>query len=295
MRIRGQSTGGFSGGGRESGSEREVFRRGHRVGDRVRGRILGPAGHGLTLVQAGGHRLTAGIADPPPPGTVLDFLVTGLDPDIVLKVIHPAAASGMSPADLLGSIATLAARLESLPLTAKAATAATLPERYRDFILLARRSPETAGLLRELSRLHALVDRLLSRGLPPGSGMIGATGRLRYRRTPWLLPGARSQELLIRKDSDRGFVEIILGFTLDLLGRAEVRLLSRPDDAGYRLLAERTEHAGAIGERIEAEFRHLAPSGAVARCLGSFPLPRPEAIGVLARLLGPPPGLQRSV
>lgn len=91
MRVRGQDAS-FSPDGTDDDAarnRRERFRRRRRPGQVVAGRVLGPAGEGLTWVDFDGAPLKARVAPETRPGTTLSFLILELSPDILLKEVAP--------------------------------------------------------------------------------------------------------------------------------------------------------------------------------------------------------------
>ncbi|GAB6038856.1 hypothetical protein JCM15519_34150 [Fundidesulfovibrio butyratiphilus] len=87
MRIKGQgaSSGGFGQSSRDNSRRRENFRRSHRAGQRVRGRILEWRGQDLAWVEIDGHGLLAQVARNSTLGLERRFLIVSLEPEIVLR------------------------------------------------------------------------------------------------------------------------------------------------------------------------------------------------------------------
>lgn len=88
MRIKGQgsSSGGFGQSARDgSQRRRDNFRRTHRAGQRVRGRILEWRGQDLAWVEIDGHGLMAQVTRNSALGLERSFLIVSLDPEIVLR------------------------------------------------------------------------------------------------------------------------------------------------------------------------------------------------------------------
>lgn len=88
MRIRGQGSSSTGFGGQRQDSERsERFRRGHRAGQKVQGRIVEWEAPGLAWVEIDGQRLLAQVSQDSELGLIRRFLILKLSPEIVLKEI----------------------------------------------------------------------------------------------------------------------------------------------------------------------------------------------------------------
>lgn len=88
MRIHGQNSSSAGFGGHKQDSERsERFRRGHRVGQKVQGRIVEWENQELAWVEIDGQRLLAQVNHDSALGLTRQFLVLKLSPEIVLKEI----------------------------------------------------------------------------------------------------------------------------------------------------------------------------------------------------------------
>lgn len=232
MRIRSTSGGsgsGSSGPGRrdDSGERRQTFRRKQRVGDRVRGTMLGWESPGLAWVEISGVRLLAALESGPEPGAPLTFLVKALEPDIVLQEL-PAAAGGdslvaESVAGFWAARAAFEHAVQDAPLPEDLADASD--PRTRLHAHLAAHPPALAAWLRAQSAVEALNAMLV-----PARKIM-----LLYR--PELMPAAWDHELLVNHGR-----ELAWAFTLPHWGRCQVRILHHPPMAGARVFLERPEH-----------------------------------------------------
>ena len=178
-----------------------AFRATHRVGQRVRGRILEELTPGLAWIDIAGSRLTAHIAPPVVPGRTALLRIESLTPDIVLRELHPGDAiqsdedslQGLSldAAETVLRLRTMRDRLEALPAWPQAVTQAA--HAHLDACAAAKAfaahlaNADGADLRLRLDSLLRHWNTLAIRhGLP---------FRADYR--PWLLPNDSSAELLV--------------------------------------------------------------------------------------------------
>ena len=278
MRIQGYGGGsaGDQSSGRRNRSNAQAFRRGRRVGQIVRGRLVAPAEGGLTWVSVAGHTLLASL-DHPPLGGELLFRITALTPEVVLQDITPSLGEGADPVRLLAALTEARSRLEAL-LSALPPPPAPPPldltaARQRCLAALAADPPARTAWDRTRELTH-----LISALLPPGEG------RLHY--TPWIFPGLGQSELLAERQpvgqGGPGYTLRLFG-RLPRLGRLVVQASWRPGQVRYGLLLEHPEATDAVVAllaRVQFGRADLAP-----RCLSAGPLPDALAGGFLTRLL----------
>ncbi len=230
MRIGGYGSGfgGYGDGGQERG---QLFRKRHRVGDRLRGVMLRWEAEGLAWVNVEGQELLAEIATRPEPGQYLYFLVRSLVPEIVLQEILPASVGAQAAfPDLARTFWSARTRFESSlrnrELRWPGKNAAERKTAF--FSLLAQDTHlalEFAALLGPLSWLNL---GLKARG----------AGRIYY--LPWLLHEPLACELLAtgRQLASGSVTELALGFDHLDMGHCELQVLLQGKRAGVRLLAE---------------------------------------------------------
>lgn len=82
---------GGSGGAGARGGRAAVFRQGRRVGDRLSGTVVSAADGGHAWVEVDGQRLLARLEVAAAPGDTLEFVITSLHPEIVLRTIQGRA------------------------------------------------------------------------------------------------------------------------------------------------------------------------------------------------------------
>ncbi|QAZ67587.1 hypothetical protein [Solidesulfovibrio carbinolicus] len=280
MRVSGGSTGGTpSGGDGRDRSDPQAFKRGRKVGQTVRGRLLAPGPQGLFWVNLAGHKLLAALDHEPSLGRELVFRIERLEPELLLRDITPPPSAVDDPALLLAALADARSRFEAVlhrgpPLFAETGAAgpnaplAPLAARKRLFDWLAS-TPEAAGLY---GRLRELL-RLARAFLPVQAG--------RPVYLPWAFPGLDASEGLVTRSGRT--------FTLRLFGRlAEAGRVSgifslSMNRASYRLSLERPE-AGeglvAALTSVRLGHRELAPV-----CVHLGPLAPAESGGLFAPLI----------
>ncbi len=248
MRVRGKGFGdasGFGGGGSadERGRRIRAFQHAHRVGQKVRGRLLAREGS-LAKVRIDGQELLANIESAAAPGSELLFLVVRLVPDILLKEITGKAGSSLFVSQALSEFASgrreLEGRIARVDWTA-APLPADLPARKDHFLQRLRADRKALAMLAALLERAAAIDAHLT---PFGLG--------RFFYQPWLLPMAASHEILALKkppsknNAKRSSWNILFSFFLEGPGHVEAHIVYKEPEARCRLLLEHPEHADAV-------------------------------------------------
>lgn len=295
MRI-GNPSGPFSGRGSSGGDRARIFRNRHRVGERVKGRLLrweqpGQAWPNLAWIDIQGQELLAQIHSQPEPGQILVFLVVQLYPDIVLQELHgggPGSGSG-APLSLSGAVhAFWAARSlyesASRPERPVLGPAPGMPASERRSLLHSTLGTRPDVLARYLRLLGAV--QLTNAFLGP----MGA-GRLCY--PAWLLPAeALAAEMLMHPGRGAGDAdEAVLAFALPRAGQCLVRLVVRPGVKGVsggvsgscRVSMERPSLGRAMDAALDVLLARAGLDG-LSR-LETAALPPEHRAGLLAGLL----------
>lgn len=247
----------------------QAFRKRHRVGQRLRARLLRHEAQGLAWVLIDGQELLARINQAPPPGSPLVFLIQELEPEIQLKDVTPAFQPATPLAARVAGFAASRARFEALRQSPSSAS-------DRDG---ARRSRFLADLAGQPEARSAFLRAAEAAGLLAGELAAGGTGRFLW--LPWLPARATEHELLLLT-TPGGLTEARLGFRHHSAGRVQVRVLFKPPRAGFRFFLERLEQA------LAPDLARDWTDGATrAECLGLERLAAGDRGGVLAGLLGP--------
>jgi len=256
-----------------------AFRRRHRPGDRLVGRVLRRERPGLSWVDFAGLALLADIPSNPEPGEERLFEVEGTEGRIRLRELGPARAP-LAAAPDLAPFRRARARFEALAAPLLDALAATPgPEREAAF---ARRIPAAPGLAAALEETRTALADLAADFTRHG---LGRPGYL-----PWLLPATRESELAILPPA--GSLERTdFSFVLPGRGAGEAVLLCGPAGdpeagCGARLYLEDPALAPLGAEAALL----LAPAGRRVDILGLHPLPAERRGGVLAALIAGPAG-----
>jgi len=277
MRISGQQgSGGQTGTGGKDRSDPEAFRRGRKVGQIVRGRLLSPGPEGLFWVVLAGHKLLASLDHEPAPGRELVFRIERLEPELVLKDITPPPSAQSDPALMLAALTDARSRFEHhlgrfMPPAAPPLDLTVARTCFALWLETDAAAGEAYAKVRELCRLTG-------KWIPPGEG------RLHY--VPWMFPGLTQSELLAsRLPKSAGGP----GYTLRLFGRlsqaGRVAALAswKPGRVVYRLMLEQPKAADAVVAllgRVGFGRAQLLPA-----CLSAGPLPGQYASGFVARIL----------
>ena len=114
MRVTGgYGDGGQSGAGNRDRSDGQAFRRGRRVGQIVRGRLVSPGPGGFFWVVAAGHKLLAALDHEPAPGRELVFRIERLEPELILRDITPPPSATDNPVLLLAALTDARSKFEA--------------------------------------------------------------------------------------------------------------------------------------------------------------------------------------
>lgn len=276
MRVRGNGSGPFDFGGNNERRSAQ-FRQGRRPGQKVRGTLVKWVSEGMAWVLIDGHHLLAQLQTRPPEGAQLLFLITRLEPDIVLKELSGVPGTGNPVGDGLAaakSFETARTLFENRlrPHIPDLAAKGPLHRPARFITLLAKDS----------SLFAAYTDALVCAGrinllAGPTSGMVA------YQ--PWLAPRSRRQLTCARTvaASANELTEIIVECETRELGLVRVEFLHKGASVGYRVKVQRP----AGSESLKRLLLDTVPAsaGTEAQCLGVTKLPANEHGGLLAALL----------
>jgi len=304
---------------RDSGNRAAAFRRAHRPGQVLHGRMLRFVRGNMAWVNVAGHELLAELRTRPEPGVPLLFLVEQTLPDILLRELDPEEARHYqahpprTPQDIARDYLAARDALDSLlhQRLWPASPAGDTPHAARAF---QGKAAFTAFIAQDAEALAAFT--LVQRHRLAVNRMLAERNSGELYHLPWLLPQARGVELL-RAQGEHGVLRLTIGAVLPRLGRTLVQALAGSEKLAYRLFlehAETTRHPGAqAGGASQAHTppsaqpsqvvrnaatAHASPealcrqrdaaqtTGYPAVCLGSGPLP-PGIHDILSGLLGP--------
>ena len=285
MRVSGGYSGGTpSGGDGRDRSDPQAFKRGRKVGQIVRGRLLAPGPQGMFWVNLAGHKLLAALDHEPSPGRELVFRIERLEPELLLRDITPPPSAVDDPALLLAALAETRSRFEALLHRGPDMFSAAIPPdpnasgpnvpmapltaRKRLFDWLTS-NPDAAGLYGRIMELLRLARAFL----PPQAG--------RPVYLPWAFPGLDASEGLVTR-SGRTFTLRLFG-RLAQAGRVSGIFSLSQGRASYRLSLERPEAGEGLVKALTAVRlgrRELAPV-----CVHLGPLSPAEAGGLFAPLV----------
>lgn len=249
----------------EALARQEAFRRRHRPGQKVRARMLRAEGPDLAWVSVEGQELLARVAQLPPPGAPLLFLILSLDPEIRLQDVTPAFVPATPVSSLASDFVSTRQRYDAL--------ARNIPD-------LAQAPENTPAVLaRALRADPALAQAFLAcaRSAAALSRALEPSRRLLWQ--PWLPLGAERHEAVLRR-TPGGLLSLESGFFQPGRGQARIRLLCKPPRASYRVLLE---NPGAWPEPPQPPFPDL--HGLTLEYLGAESLPTGSSGGVLADAL----------
>lgn len=269
-RIQGYGPG--LGGGGQPRQRADLFRARHRIGERLRGRILRQEPGGLTLVEVDGQELLARLELSAEPGDTMLFVVRALLPEIHLQALQGEAASA-DPPGLLQQFRTARQAFETSAVRHLSALPLTLPpspapsQAFQDLLAL---DENLAALYAQAQERLLRLDETLARPL----------GR-RALYIPWAAPRLTLCEAWL-KSSGNSF-ELAASGRLERYGTLELRLLGHDGEHRLRLWLERPERAQELGGLVREALSKTGRGG------GEFSLGRitsPVPGGVFTELLG---------
>lgn len=276
MRIMGQGGGRQSFSGQQERSDPEAFRRGRRIGQIVRGRLLSPGPGGLFWVVIAGHKLLAALDHEPAPGRELVFRIERLEPELHLKDITPPPSVHTDPSLLLAALSETRTRFEHTLAEAKGFPAPPLD------LTAARQTFNT--VLAETPRACEAHARTLELFRLAAAFLPASRGRLLY--APWIFPGLTRSEILVsripRETGGPGFSLTIFG-RLPACGLLLVQANLHGCDLVYRLQTERPEHNEALVAALAVV--HFGNAAYKPLCRSAGRLADNQAKGLVAPLL----------
>ncbi len=280
MRITDSGFGQGQGSGRQDRDRAAAFRNKHRVGERLKGTLVKRESKSLAWILIDGHHLLANIETDSEPGSSLNFMVLSLYPEIVLKALPPGGGSGGYPlAGAIQEFGLARAKLEGfMGLNLSDDTIIGLsPEQRRTKFLEAVAADK---------KLTAIYARLCAQQLSINS-RLAQSGPTRFLYLPWLMPGARGLEALLKSEPKENgvFMEFICGFELDRIGAGQIRVLYKKPRAGFRVFMDRPENIKGFLDYVKSTS--LGPLPVDAQCLGVEKLPRYAHGGTMRELLSP--------
>lgn len=285
MRISGKGPGGYSSGGGNR-DRQSAFRRNHRVGDKLKGRLIKWERSGMAWVRVDGYELLASVQNKHEHGAILHFLVKQLSPEIILQELTGGSGYAV-PGDLFKRFQEEAAetdnRLQDVIDKAADVPASDPDKRKSTFLQGLRNDPKAMRGLASLAKLMAHINNL-----PEVRAENG-----RFLLKPWLMPKAKEQEIFVRylesgppAPPGKGrppMMELIYSFRLEHLGRCRLQILYRDPEVRFRVLTEAAEHIPDLKTRMETRFPETSDG---PQCLGVNPL-NPGTRDILGRFFQP--------
>lgn len=274
MRVRnsGGNFGSFGGGENRSDS----FRKKHRLGQKVRGKLLKNIADGMAWVSIDDDKLLAQLQNAHPEGARLTFIIKQLVPDIILKEIFEFDA-GTS---------------QALGMASSFDAARTLFE--NKFRLIKKHTIDASSLSRQATFLHSLAsDRNLYVAYMDAANCAHAisaqlssnnVGHILYQ--PWLVPDSRRQTTFIRSSSSNkthSLTEVTIEFEHMAWGMVRAEFLHRHPKTGYKLKLQHPSQSDNLKRYLIA--RTYPGLSTKLECLGVSKLPRSGHGGIIAELM----------
>lgn len=251
-------------------SERSAaFRRRHRQGDLVSGRVVRDAGNGMAWIAFDGEPLLTNIGNCPAPGTVLNFEILQLQPEIRLREApnrKKGRGNGLAVLvqDFFTSRAAFESALDSLDMV--------LPADQEHFLSVL--PPD----------VHALWERV-NQCVQAINSQIANKREERLSYPPWLAPRSRELELLCTPP-DQIWGHAVLGLRLAPFGVVQIRAVLHPPQMRCRVYADQPKNARKLAPLMLAAVP--CPQGEWdLTCGAAEKLPKRHRGGLPAELLAP--------
>ena len=270
MRIRNSGTGfrGFGGGESRSDS----FRKKHKRGQKVRGKLLNRISDDMAWVSIDGDKLLAQIQPAHQEGAHLTFIVKQLTPDIILKEVFEFSSGNANALDMASSFDTARTLFENKfrPIQ-HTLNAANAPSRLGKFIELLASTPALHTTFKDA----VICAQTISANLD---------GRMLYQ--PWLVPEGRRQTTFIRsftKQDTNPLIETIVEFEHSKWGLVQVEFLYKKPKVGYKLKLQNPAQSNSLLHYLTA--RSYPGLTTKIECLGVKKLPQNKHGGILSELI----------
>jgi len=271
MRIRGYGSGGGGGFGNQSRSD--TFRKKHRLGQKVKGRLIKNLPDGLAWVDIDGDSLVAQLNSPRPEGTRLTFLIKQLVPEIILKEMFLSDSAMSGTLQVIRSFDAARTLFENAYFETQRTPGVTYMSAEAFFLELS-----------QIPRLHVLYADVLDCAASISKALRAAgKGTIAYH--PWLTLSGRRQVTHVKSngaDSESRLTETIVEFDHTQFGLTRAVFLQKGAEAGFRLLIQHT----AYEKDLREHFTHPILTGQeiAAQCIGVGKLPPTAHGGLLNEL-----------
>jgi len=274
MRIRSSGSGFGNFGGGESRSD--SFRQKHRLGQKVKGKLIKHVSDEMAWVSIGGDNLLAQLQSKHPEGTQLTFIVKQLVPNIILKEVFELNSVSANTIGMASAFDTSRILFENKFKTVQDSLSSANP--------IARLSHFLELLAKDTSLHTAFKDatdcaRTISTQLQANN-----TGRILYQ--PWLVPESRRQATFVRSFSsheNNPLIETIIEFEHTSWGMVRAEFLYKKTKAGYKLKLQHLKHGKALLKYLNT--RQYSELTAETECLGIAKLPQSAHGGILTELV----------
>lgn len=274
MRIRGSGSDFFGFG--DGGSRSDSFKRGRRLGQKVRGTLLKWVSTDMAWVNIEGHKLIAQLQSKPRVGASLTFLIKQLYPEIILKEIFEGTSGGISALSLASDVETARSLFEThfRQHTAELSKA-PYASRRATYLALLRNDKKMLGAHLDVVNCIQAINRHID---------TNRLGILSY--APWLIPSARRYLGLTRRPvgtTSQNLTESVIEFEIGEFGLIRTEFLSKGNDIGYRLKLQHLRKADSLKKYLKSRDRS-GLTGSID-CLGISQLSQSEHGGLLAELV----------
>lgn len=273
MRIR-NSGAGFRGFGGKSRSD--SFKQKHKLGGKIKGKLLKRVSDDMAWVSIDGDKLLAQLHSAHKEGASLTFIIKQLTPDIILKEVFEFSSGSANALDLANNFNTARTlfenRFRSVQQTLKANNATSKVEK---FLELLANNPALYASFKDATICAQTISTHLE---------TTTTGHLLYQ--PWLAPEGRRQTTFIRnfpQQKPNPLIETIVEFEHSSWGMVRVEFLYKRPKAGFKLKLQHPAQSDSLLHYLTT--RSYPDLTTKMECLGVKKLPQNKHGGILTELM----------
>nr|WP_321257443.1 hypothetical protein [uncultured Pseudodesulfovibrio sp.] len=272
MRIKGygNGTGGFGGGRERSDS----FRNKHRLGQKIRGKLIKNIADNMAWVDFNGNRLLAQLANPHSEGSLLLFIIKQLNPQIILKELGANHADGTNALNLANTFDTTRTLFEKKFWAITKACSLTQPSlSCINFMKIIATNSELFACYMDASNCARSISNAL---------LDAKRGTIIYQ--PWLASESHRQVTLVKETNHRSkMTESIVEFDHPSMGLVRIEFFHKAKTVAYKLKMQRPQHSAALMRFLSTKKHHVNQLN--LQHLGISKLPQSGHGGILAELL----------
>lgn len=262
--------------GNNGRSRTESFRKGRRLGQKVRGILMKWVSDDMAWVNIDDHRLLAQLQSKPPVGAHLTFIIKQLQPDIILKEVFEVAGTAANAISIANDYDTARTLFENQFRPYVAQIAATSPQhRLSEFVTLMGQDTKLLSSYLDAASCLQVIQVAVGK----------EKGTLHY--SPWLTPTARRHIGVVHPpgtlSEDTPITKSTEECEFQSLGMVRTEFMRKNGNTAYRLLAQHVRHNADLKRYLST--RHHSLSADSLEFLGVAKLPPGKHGGLIAELM----------